>query len=76
MSDRRATFYYDLSSPYAYLAALRVGRVLPAEPSWQPIAFGALIREIGKVPWSLRDETRAAGRRRSPSAPASADCPP
>ena len=22
MSDRRATFYYDLSSPYAYLAAI------------------------------------------------------
>ena len=62
MSDRRATFYFDLSSPYAYLAALRVDQVLPVESTWQPIAFGALIREIGKVPWSLRDETRAAGQ--------------
>jgi 2-hydroxychromene-2-carboxylate isomerase len=62
VSDRRATFYYDVSSPYAYLAAQRVDETLPAEPHWQPIAFGALIQEIGKVPWSLRDETRAAGQ--------------
>ena len=54
-------FYYDLSSPYAYLAALRVDDVLPVPPRWQPIAFGALIREIGKVPWSLRPDTRRAG---------------
>jgi 2-hydroxychromene-2-carboxylate isomerase len=29
---------------------------------WQPIAFGALIRQIGKVPWSLRAETRGPGQ--------------
>jgi 2-hydroxychromene-2-carboxylate isomerase len=62
VSDRRATFYYDVSSPYAYLAAQRVDEILPAEPHWQPIAFGALIQAIGKVPWSLRDDTRAAGQ--------------
>ena len=62
MSDRRATFYYDVSSPYAYLASQRVDETLPAEPHWQPIAFGALIQGIGKVPWSLRDDTRAAGQ--------------
>ena len=62
MSDRRATFYYDLSSPYAYLAALRVDDVLPVDAAWQPIAFGAMIRELGKVPWSLRDDTRATGQ--------------
>ncbi len=62
MSDRRATFYYDLSSPYAYLAALRVDETLQVEAHWQPIAFGALIGAIGKVPWSLRDDTRAAGQ--------------
>jgi 2-hydroxychromene-2-carboxylate isomerase len=48
------TFYYDFNSPYAYLAAHRVDDVLPVRPRWQPIAFGALIRQIGKVPWSLR----------------------
>jgi 2-hydroxychromene-2-carboxylate isomerase len=62
VSDRRATFYYDVSSPYAYLAAQRVDEILPAESHWQPIAFGALIQAIGKVPWSLRDDTRAAGQ--------------
>jgi 2-hydroxychromene-2-carboxylate isomerase len=62
VSDGPATFYYDLSSPYAYLAARRVDEVMPVETVWQPIAFGAMIREIGKVPWSLRDDTRAAGQ--------------
>jgi 2-hydroxychromene-2-carboxylate isomerase len=47
-------FYYDFNSPYAYLAAHRVDDVLPVRPSWEPIAFGALIRQIGKVPWSLQ----------------------
>ena len=48
------TFYYDFNSPYAYLAAHRVDDVLPVRARWQPIAFGALIRQIGKVPWSLQ----------------------
>jgi 2-hydroxychromene-2-carboxylate isomerase len=48
-------FYYDVSSPYAYLAALRVDDVLPVRPEWRPIAFGAIIRAVGKVPWSLRE---------------------
>jgi 2-hydroxychromene-2-carboxylate isomerase len=47
-------FYYDFSSPYAYLAAHRVDDLLPVRPAWEPIAFGALIRQIGKVPWSLQ----------------------
>jgi 2-hydroxychromene-2-carboxylate isomerase len=48
------TFYYDFNSPYAYLAAHRVDDLLPVRPAWEPIAFGALIRQIGKVPWSLQ----------------------
>jgi 2-hydroxychromene-2-carboxylate isomerase len=48
------TFYYDFNSPYAYLAAHRVDDVLPVRAQWEPIAFGALIRQIGKVPWSLQ----------------------
>jgi 2-hydroxychromene-2-carboxylate isomerase len=56
------TFYYDFNSPYAYLAAHRVDDVLPVRPAWKPIAFGALIRQIGKVPWSLRPG-REAGMR-------------
>jgi 2-hydroxychromene-2-carboxylate isomerase len=47
-------FFYDFSSPYSYFAAHRVDDVLPVLPRWQPILFGALIRAIGKQPWSLR----------------------
>jgi 2-hydroxychromene-2-carboxylate isomerase len=55
-------FYYDLSSPYAYLAAERVDDVLPAPARWQPIVFGALLRARGRIPWSLQEETRAPGQ--------------
>ncbi len=27
-------FYYDVSSPYAYLAAARVDEILPVRPEW------------------------------------------
>jgi 2-hydroxychromene-2-carboxylate isomerase len=48
-------FFYDFSSPYAYMSAHRVDEVLPARPRWQPIMFGALIQSIGRVPWSMRE---------------------
>ena len=56
-----AVFFFDFSSPYAYLAAMRIDDVLPGA-TWRPIAFGPLIRQIGKVPWSLRPG-REAGMR-------------
>jgi 2-hydroxychromene-2-carboxylate isomerase len=49
-------FYYDTSSPYAYLAASRVDDVLPVRPEWRPIAFGVIVRRLGKVPWSFKHE--------------------
>jgi 2-hydroxychromene-2-carboxylate isomerase len=52
-------FYFDFSSPYAYLAAARVDDVLPVRPEWRPIAFGVIVRQLGKVPWSFKsDRTR------------------
>jgi 2-hydroxychromene-2-carboxylate isomerase len=48
-------FFYDFSSPYSYFSAHRVDELLPVRPRWQPILFGALIRAIGKEPWSLRE---------------------
>jgi 2-hydroxychromene-2-carboxylate isomerase len=36
-SDDQPTFYYDLSSPEAYLAAERLVDVLGVVPEWQPI---------------------------------------
>jgi 2-hydroxychromene-2-carboxylate isomerase len=48
-------FFYDFSSPYAYMSAHRVDRALPVAPRWQPILYGSLIQAIGKVPWSMRE---------------------
>jgi 2-hydroxychromene-2-carboxylate isomerase len=61
MTSATPVFFYDLSSPYAYLAAERIDDVLPAPARWQPIVFGALLREVGRTPWSLVAETRAPG---------------
>ncbi len=52
-------FYYDLSSPYSYLASERVDGVLPERPEWRPIAFGVLVQRLGKVPWSFASDRRA-----------------
>jgi 2-hydroxychromene-2-carboxylate isomerase len=55
-------FFYDLSSPYAYLAAERIDEVLPVQAHWQPIVFSALLRARSRIPWSLQDETRGPGQ--------------
>ena len=52
----RTTFYYDLGSPYAYLAAERIHRVFEdagAEPPvWQPILLGALFKRFDRDSWA------------------------
>ena len=55
-------FYFDFNSPYAYLAAHRVDRLLGAEVRWQPIAFAFVIRALDRTPWSFTD-ARPAGMR-------------
>ena len=51
----RAIFYYDLASPYAYLAAERIsGLFTEAEleqPEWQPILLGGLFKAYGRGSW-------------------------
>lgn len=37
MSEPQATFYFDLASPLAYLAAERAVGTLPAGTEWQPV---------------------------------------
>jgi len=51
-------FYYDLGSPYAYLAAERVNQVLPVVPVWQPILLGGIWQHTGGSSWSLGDERK------------------
>jgi 2-hydroxychromene-2-carboxylate isomerase len=48
-------FYYDTNSPYVYLAAQRIGELIP-DAVWRPVAFGVMLREQGRVPWSLSAE--------------------
>jgi 2-hydroxychromene-2-carboxylate isomerase len=63
-STPSATFYFDLGSPYAYLAAERVSgsfaeRGLEA-PEWQPILLGGLFKRFDRGSWALTPE-RGAG---------------
>ena len=67
MGDR-PVFYYDLGSPYAYLAAERLTRVLPEVPVWQPILLGGVWQESGGQSWAVtdvRDEGMAEVERRA-----------
>jgi 2-hydroxychromene-2-carboxylate isomerase len=60
----RATFYYDLGSPYAYLSAERIsGLFAEAEleqPEWVPILLGGLFGRFERSSWGEGPE-RAAG---------------
>jgi 2-hydroxychromene-2-carboxylate isomerase len=49
-------FYFDLGSPYAYLAAERLQRVLPVVPVWQPILLGGIWQETGGQSWATTDQ--------------------
>jgi 2-hydroxychromene-2-carboxylate isomerase len=43
-----AVFWFDFNSPYAYLAAERIGDLIPGA-EWKPLAFPRLLYEIGKL---------------------------
>jgi 2-hydroxychromene-2-carboxylate isomerase len=57
----RPVFSFDTNSPYAYLAAMRIDRLLGLDVEWRPIAFAFLLRAQNRTPWSLVESTRAAG---------------
>ncbi len=52
-------FYYDLGSPYSYLAAERVDEVLGGDVEWSPVLLGAIFRARGRRSWA-DGEARAA----------------
>jgi 2-hydroxychromene-2-carboxylate isomerase len=56
------TFYYDLGSPYAWLAAERIHQVLPVVAVWQPILLGGIWQRSGGGSWA-RTERREQGMR-------------
>jgi 2-hydroxychromene-2-carboxylate isomerase len=51
-------FYYDLMSPYAYLAAERIDRVVSRPVRWQPVLLGGLFKLTGRSSWALGDYDR------------------
>jgi 2-hydroxychromene-2-carboxylate isomerase len=57
-------FYFDLGSPFAYLAAERLDEVFASSgveaPCWQPVSLGALFKLNGRSSWSLGDAQRRA----------------
>jgi 2-hydroxychromene-2-carboxylate isomerase len=57
----RPIFFYDLGSPYAYLAAERVNALFAETsdepPEWHPILLGGLFKRFGRDSWA-----RGSGR--------------
>jgi 2-hydroxychromene-2-carboxylate isomerase len=49
-------FYYDLGSPYSWLAAERIHQVLPQVAVWQPILLGGIWQQTGGGSWARTDK--------------------
>lgn len=71
-STPRATFYFDLGSPYAYLTAERISGLFTEagleQPEWQPILLGGLFKRFGRDSWANgpgREEGMAEVERRA-----------
>jgi 2-hydroxychromene-2-carboxylate isomerase len=51
-----ASFYFDLGSPYAYLAAERISGLFAdaglEQPEWRPILLGGLFKRFGRDSWA------------------------
>jgi 2-hydroxychromene-2-carboxylate isomerase len=58
-ADRRPVLYFDLGSPYAYLAVERATRVLGEEPTLQPVLLGAIFAHRGWGSWAHTAERDA-----------------
>jgi 2-hydroxychromene-2-carboxylate isomerase len=63
MGDPRLTFFFDLGSPYAYLAAERVNGLFAERglepPEWQPILLGGLFKRFGRGSWAETPERQS-----------------
>lgn len=46
------TFYFDLGSPYSYLAAERINSLFDEPPEWQPVLLGALFKIHDRDSWA------------------------
>jgi 2-hydroxychromene-2-carboxylate isomerase len=48
-----STFYFDLGSPFVYLAVERLDRFDFGEVRWRPVSLGALFNYTGRSSWGL-----------------------
>jgi 2-hydroxychromene-2-carboxylate isomerase len=48
-----ATFYFDLGSPFVYLAAERLDGLGMTDVEWQPLSLGGLFKLTGRSSWGL-----------------------
>jgi 2-hydroxychromene-2-carboxylate isomerase len=55
VSDDRPVFYYDLGSPYSWLAAERINSLFPEPPVWRPILLGGLFKALGRQSWATTE---------------------
>lgn len=53
-----AVLYYDVGSPFAYLAVERAASVLGEAPRLQPVLLGGLFKATGRSSWARGDEDR------------------
>jgi 2-hydroxychromene-2-carboxylate isomerase len=58
-SAANPTLYFDLASPYAYLAFERAESVLGLAPELEPVLVGAIFQWRGRGSWALTDERAA-----------------
>jgi 2-hydroxychromene-2-carboxylate isomerase len=50
---KKVEFYYDFSSPYTYIASMRIEKICEdngAELEWKPFLLGGVFNEIGSTP--------------------------
>jgi 2-hydroxychromene-2-carboxylate isomerase len=59
----RATFYFDLGSPYAYLSAERISGLFTGagleQPEWQPVLLGGLFQHFDRSSWGQGPQREA-----------------
>src|SRR3954447_5457144 len=56
----RPEFYFDVGSPYAWLAAERLDDLFDEPPVWVPALLGGIFRARGRSSWA-RTDLRAPG---------------
>jgi 2-hydroxychromene-2-carboxylate isomerase len=56
--NHRPVLYFDVGSPFAWLAAERAADVLGVAPVFQPVLLGGLFKLAGRSSWAVGDPAR------------------